>query len=546
MDTPRVGRYSAYSARERHSRSVSGVCEDILNISPRLSYHGPATHFDRRPDYGKSFSFQEVTSGRISTTSSASSETPLTKSAAELVREISTLELEVIHLERHLLSLYRTAFDQYLVSSPTSVCYTSKPTAQCTAGSMGHDDELQKAHEKNDATNPDVLFDKAYLSKSFKRIEEDPFNFRHTEQSHVCYPNIVTGKTRYISGHRCLADHLGASIADHVPEICSKLSEDIVKCISAIYCKLASPPQIVELLDSPTPSMSSSSTFSPQDPGDNWSPKLHCETTARPSRYESYKDKNSPYSGMIEVPQICIDSERFKYASNKLSIFRSLIRCLETMDPRKMEHEEQLAFWINIHNALVMHAFLAYGLRENHIKSTYSILKAAYNVGGHSVNAYTIQSSILGCQPHRPSLHLSKLFATKLSSGKDKHPYALDSLEPLVHFALCSGSSSDPALRAYTAKSIYQDLEVAKAEFIQANVSVVKETKIILPKILQYYAKDACLELVDLLKMVYDYIPEAQRKSIQTCSKRRPDKYVEWSPYKSSFRYLVHTDLAKQ
>lgn len=101
-------------------------------------------------------------------------------------------------------------------------------------------------------------------------------------------------------------------------------------------------------------------------------------------------------------------------------------------------------------------------------------------------------------------------------------------------------------LRAYTAKSIYQDLEVAKAEFIQANVSVVKETKIILPKILQYYAKDACLELVDLLKMVYDYIPEAQRKSIQTCCKRRPDKYVEWSPYKSSFRYLVHTDLAKQ
>lgn len=57
---------------------------------------------------------------------------------------------------------------------------------------MGHDDELQKIHEKNDAANSDVLFDKAYLSKSFKRIEEDPFNFRHTEQSHVCYPNIVT------------------------------------------------------------------------------------------------------------------------------------------------------------------------------------------------------------------------------------------------------------------------------------------------------------------------------------------------------------------
>lgn len=28
---------------------------------------------------------------------------------------------------------------------------------------------------------------------------------------------------------------------------------------------------------------------------------------------------------------------------------------LEEVDPRKMKHEEKLAFWINIHNVLVMH-----------------------------------------------------------------------------------------------------------------------------------------------------------------------------------------------
>lgn len=77
-------------------------------------------------------------------------------------------------------------------------------------------------------------------------------------------------------------------------------------------------------------------------------------------------------------------------------------------------------------------AFLAYGLQKNHMKSTHMILKvwtseinypkgfvsfkkfsyifiwlnvqAAYNVGGHSVNACTIQGSILGCEPHRPAL----------------------------------------------------------------------------------------------------------------------------------------------
>jgi hypothetical protein len=38
-----------------------------------------------------------------------------------------------------------------------------------------------------------------------------------------------------------------------------------------------------------------------------------------------------------------------------LSCFRSLICQLEEVDPGKLKHEEKLAFWINVHNALVMH-----------------------------------------------------------------------------------------------------------------------------------------------------------------------------------------------
>jgi hypothetical protein len=41
-----------------------------------------------------------------------------------------------------------------------------------------------------------------------------------------------------------------------------------------------------------------------------------------------------------------------------LLLSRSLVRILEKVDPRKMKREEKLAFWINIHNALVMHVWL--------------------------------------------------------------------------------------------------------------------------------------------------------------------------------------------
>jgi hypothetical protein len=42
------------------------------------------------------------------------------------------------------------------------------------------------------------------------------------------------------------------------------------------------------------------------------------------------------------------------------SLIRLILYRLETVDLRRMTNEEKLAFWINIHNALLMHVmFLA-------------------------------------------------------------------------------------------------------------------------------------------------------------------------------------------
>lgn len=41
-----------------------------------------------------------------------------------------------------------------------------------------------------------------------------------------------------------------------------------------------------------------------------------------------------------------------------MSYCRSLVSRLEEVDPKKMKHEEKLAFWINVHNVLVMHVII--------------------------------------------------------------------------------------------------------------------------------------------------------------------------------------------
>ena len=56
-------------------------------------------------------------------------------------------------------------------------------------------------------------------------------------------------------------------------------------------------------------------------------------------------------------------------------------------------------------------------------------------------------------------------------------------------------------VRLFTAKKIHYQLEQARTEFIQANVTVKKQA-LMLPKVLHYYAKDAALELRHLVELV--------------------------------------------
>lgn len=49
---------------------------------------------------------------------------------------------------------------------------------------------------------------------------------------------------------------------------------------------------------------------------------------------------------------------------------RSLVQNLEKVDPSRMKREEKLAFWINIHNALVMHVSKFFFFFSNYIHNS--------------------------------------------------------------------------------------------------------------------------------------------------------------------------------
>ncbi|CAN6309181.1 unnamed protein product [Urochloa humidicola] len=524
-----------------------------------------------------------------------SHENPMPKAANELIREIATLELEVKNMEQYLLMLYRKAFEQQAPTfSPPDHREASKPSVSLRSGllqempmavkpckSRGDAAVLRSSypppHKKlNDplrefctsvrpdrAVDSDVLRCQSALSyrgvcssrilpseddslaRALRSCHSQPFSFLEQEGE--------TGASGMIS----LAEYLGTNVADHIPETPNNLSEEMVRCMAGIYCRLADPPLVHHgSSSSPTSSFSSTSAISPQYVGDMWSPSYKRETTLdsrliNPFHVEGLKEFSGPYNTMVEVPMISHDSRRLKEAEDLLQTYKLILYRLEAVDLRRMTNEEKIAFWVNIHNALLMHAYLKNGVPQNNLKKTSLLAKAACKIAGRNINVAVIQSIVLGCNTHCPGQWLRTLLYPRIKSkvskaGHEWRAFAVAQSEPLLRFALCSGGHSDPAVRVYTPKRLFHQLEAAKEEFIRATAGVWREQKLLLPKLVEAYAKDVKLSPQGLADMVQRYLPESMRMAVQRCQQggRSSSKVVEWVPYNPAFRYLLARDLA--
>lgn len=113
-----------------------------------------------------------------------------------------------------------------------------------------------------------------------------------------------------------------------------------------------------------------------------------------------------------------------------------------------------------------------------------------------------------------------------------------------MNFNLTVESAGHMQIRVYTAKNVFQDLKAAKEEFIRGTVCINKDTRIYLPKIIYYFAKDMSLSMDGLLETVMGSLPETQRKLVRSCMKSStPDKFIYWLPQSWTFRYLIQKQV---
>ncbi|VAH46441.1 uncharacterized protein LOC119363859 isoform X1 [Triticum dicoccoides] len=538
-----------------------------------------------------------------------SNESPILQPTNQLIREVATLELEIKHLEQYLLTLYRKAFEQAPMVpsslvvrqeepappkpsvSSRSALMEETPKPKATAGRGGDAMLHYSCPPLSKRRNGTMMEDCSPSTCPTKAMDSDhglrsqsALSFRGVCSSRIspseeslaralrsCHSQpfsfLEEGEAATTSGVVSLADYLGTNVADHIPETPNNLSEEMVRCMAGVYCKLADPPLVHHRASSsPTSSLSSTtSVVSPQYLGDMWSPNCRREATLdsrliNPFHVEGLKEFSGPYNTMVEVPSISRDRPRLREVEDLLQTYKLILHRLESVDLRRMANEEKLAFWINIHNALLMHAYLKHGIPHNHLKKTSLLVKAECKIAGRSINAAAIQGLVLGCSTHCPGQWLRTLLHPRMKSRGSKaggqwQAFAIHRPEPLLRFALCSGSHSDPAVRVYTPKRLFQQLEAAKEEYIRATVGVRppdhqhRRGRVLLPKLVEAYARDVGLSPERLLDAAQRCLPESVRAAVQRCRQQQQGTtaskaVVEWAPHRQGFRYLLARDLA--
>ncbi|KAK7351665.1 hypothetical protein VNO77_11267 [Canavalia gladiata] len=315
---------------------------------------------------------------------------------------------------------------------------------------------------------------------------------------------------------------------DESPNI---LSENILKCLSSILPRMSTAKNLDSAGDNMPPLRppKSKSFIEGSEGTEFWDPYGICLEFGK-------REDIGPYKQLRAIEAKSFDPKRTAKSLFLLHRLKVLLRKLACVNFKNLNHQEKLAFWINIYNSCMMNAFIENGIPESPEMVVALMQKATINVGGQLLSATTIEHCILRLPYH---------WKFTLSKGVKNHEiYGLELSEPLVTFALSCGTWSSPAVRVYTASQVENELEMAKREYLQAAVGI-STSKFIIPKLLDWYLLDFAKDLESLLDWICLQLPShVGKEAIKFLEKRKTEplsQFVQIMPYEFNFRYLMCT-----
>jgi Protein of unknown function, DUF547/Domain found in Dishevelled, Egl-10, and Pleckstrin (DEP) len=168
-----------------------------------------------------------------------------------------------------------------------------------------------------------------------------------------------------------------------------------------------------------------------------------------------------------------------------------------------LSHEECVAFFVNVYNALCLHCYVVQGPPTNVIRRWVFFRTMAYRIAGLDMSLDDIEHGILRGNKRAPMIKILQ----QLRPSDPKCDHILTKRDGRIHFVISAGTKSDPPVRILDGESVQEQLHDATVEFLSHSVKIDTSSRTItLPRIFLWYADDFPSPESELLRWVGQYL----------------------------------------
>lgn len=215
------------------------------------------------------------------------------------------------------------------------------------------------------------------------------------------------------------------------------------------------------------------------------------------------------YNEHITADGLGVDYESIRNSRKFEAYVRSTAE-LKRLNLHNLSREESLAFFVNVYNVMVIHAFVVEGPPATVWRRYRFFNSTSYVIGGLVFSLNDIENGIL-----RANRRAVGAWGRPFGRTDPRLKVSLAVAEPRIHFALVCGAKSCPPIRTYTATNIDEELTLATEAFLEGDGCIVDMSKreVALSMILKWYSVDFGSNPHEVLQWVSAHLPSSQKKA---------------------------------
>ncbi len=223
-----------------------------------------------------------------------------------------------------------------------------------------------------------------------------------------------------------------------------------------------------------------------------------------------------------------VNYQKLRQTESYHSYTQDLAPQLQTLQFEDLtDRKTATAFWVNLYNALVIHAVIEFGIQESINEHGFGgqvrfFRQAAYNIGGMRFSLEDIEHGVLRANRGNPFQ-----FSPQIPPNDPRTTCVITPIDARIHFALNCASVSCPPIRAYDAKNLDTQLDLASKNFIQQETRL-EDGILYISKLFNWYKKDFGSS-TGIAEFIIRYLPDGKRKDWLIANRHNPE-----------FRYLPY------